>query len=116
RVHVLVEFGPILVTDFRINIVFAIIDAGDVAERQAVVLHEPEVAVVVISRELAEEQAAAHALELRALPEVLEADRVEDGDLVREIARVVLVAEERADVSVDELVVDLAFEQNVLDQ
>jgi hypothetical protein len=43
------------------------------------------------------------------LPDVAELDGVEDAELVGELARVVLVAEEGGDVSADEFVVDLAL-------
>ena len=38
RVHPLVELRPELIADFRVDVVLAIVGAGDVAERQAIVL------------------------------------------------------------------------------
>ncbi len=89
-----------------------------VAEGETVVLQQVEVAALVIAGESEEKEAAAHALELvgRLRPDVGEADFVEDTEAVGQIFRVVLVAEERADVAGHESVVDLALEQDVLDQ
>src|SRR4051794_11305008 len=73
--------------------------------------------MVVITRHGEQQQAAANALEFVGVAaDVAEGDRVEDGDFVREIVRVVLVAKEGTDVAGDELVVDLTFEEHVPDQ
>ena len=114
RVHALVELRAVLIADLRVDVVLAVVGTIG-AEREAVVFQEEEAAVVVVLRHAHQKQSAAHAFELfiARRGDVGELDGVENAEAIGVVARVVLVTEERGDVAVDELVVDLALEQNV---
>ena len=83
RVQPLVELGAVLPAELRVDVVLAVVDVRHVAEGEAVVLQEPEVALVVVARKLGEEQPPAHALKLLrvSLADVGELDRVEDASV-----------------------------------
>src|SRR5205814_6079897 len=84
RVQMLVELCAVLIRELRIDVVLAIVDGRNIAESQAVVLEQPEIAMVVVARDLREEQAAADSLKLlrRSRSDIGKSDRVEHRQFV----------------------------------
>jgi hypothetical protein len=107
-----------LIPDLRIDVAGLVVGPVQISECELIVLQKKKVPLVVVLRDADQQQAAADALVFVLVVggQVGELDRVEDADAVGVVARVVLVAEERGDVAVDELVVDLALEEHVANE
>src|SRR6185369_4931834 len=66
---------------------------------------------------LHQQESPAHAVEVvRKFMNILEFDGVEDGELGRPLIPVVTVAQERRDVTLDKIILDLTLEEHLVDQ